>query len=139
MTEEEKRIEMWADMAESPSLLLEMARIGYFGNRFEVYVNTDDPGSIPHFHVRDRATRGQEFHTCIRIDSNRYFHHTGKEDILNAKERKQLVEFLQRAPEDAEELGTNWRNLLVQWNANNSDSKVSKTLEMPDYMNIREG
>lgn len=29
--------------------LYEMARVGYMGD-YEVYVNTDDPGIIPHFH-----------------------------------------------------------------------------------------
>ena len=37
----------------STNVLEEMARVGYMSPKFEVYVYTDDPGYIPHVHVRD--------------------------------------------------------------------------------------
>ena len=66
--------------------LTEMARIGFTDDMYEIYINTDDPGNIPHFHYR-KANKWSEFHTCIKIASAEYFHHTGKEDVLNSKQR----------------------------------------------------
>ena len=89
---------------ENKKNLTEMARIGFTDDGFEVYINTDDGfevyintddgGNIPHFHYRTKNT--WEFHTCIRLDIAEYFHHDGKEDILNSKQRKQLVKFLKQ-------------------------------------------
>ena len=68
--------------------LYEMALIGPMTNVLEVFVNTNDGGYIPHFHIWDSSTRGSEFHTCIRYDCPEYFHHSGKEDTLNSREKK---------------------------------------------------
>lgn len=74
MTEEQQK--RWIkDMADSMrkqdelehGLLCEMARVGYFGDKYEVYINTNDPGNEPHFHVRDIKTQGEDFHTCVKI------------------------------------------------------------------------
>ena len=35
-------------MHETQQELLEMARVGFTDDDYEVYVNTDDPGKIPH-------------------------------------------------------------------------------------------
>ena len=45
-------------ITEKRSLLAEMARIGFIGKKgeLEVYIRTNDPGNIPHFHVRDTST-----------------------------------------------------------------------------------
>ena len=76
--------------ANEPVGLEEMARIGYIDN-LEILIWTDDPGNIPHFHIRDRSTKGQEFNCCIRIDKPEYFIHTGKENKLNSKQIKNLI------------------------------------------------
>jgi hypothetical protein len=74
-------------------MLDEMARVGFMGN-FDVIVNTDDPGYVPHFHIIDKATRGGEFNTCIKLETNQYFLHGSHTDKLNAKQRKVLNEFM---------------------------------------------
>ena len=114
--------------------LSEMARLGYFDS-YEIFVFTNDSGKIPHFHVRDKETMGQKFHTYIRIDKAEYFHHTGKEDILNKKERKELVNFL-RSNYRNRENETNWNHLIDLWNDNNSDVEINEDLEIPDYINM---
>lgn len=52
--------------------VLGMARVGFTPDRYEVYVNTNDGGKIPHFHYRD-ANDWNRFHTCIKIDKPEYF------------------------------------------------------------------
>ena len=113
----------WDDM------LLEMAQIGNINKTLVIYVRSNDPGNIPHFHIVDKTTLGNKFHTCIKIETSEYFHHTGKEDVLNSKERKQLLDFLNYS----NELGvSNWRYLLLSWNTNNSTKKVNMNIQLPD-------
>ena len=116
--------------------LLEMARVGYTNDMYEVFVNTDDPGYIPHFHYRKGKPNNYTFHTCIKLKSPEYFHHTGKEDNLNSKQIKELIKFLQSSSED-DENKTNWEVLLIEWNRNNSQEKVDKNQEMPDYNKLK--
>lgn len=125
------------DKALDESIMLEeMARIGYTDDSYEVYVNTDDPGNIAHFHYRKGKQNDYTFHTCIKIESAEYFHHTGKEDILNKQQRKQLVQFLKEKPKKAN-YKTNWEFLISMWNVNNSDVEIEADLEMPDYENLK--
>lgn len=116
-------------------LLLEMAKIGNIKD-LVLYVRTNDPGNCPHFHIVDEATLGQQFHCCVRIDCAQYFKHTGKEDVLNSKRRRELIEFLQTSSEDEPEK-TNWKVVLVEWNRNNSTKKVSLDLQMPNYKELK--
>lgn len=115
-----------------------MSRIGYCGN-LELYVNTDDLETIPHFHIRDRDN-WDNFHSCIKILSAEYFSHEGKEDVLNSKQRKKLQEFME-APADIDIEGVNeinnWKYICVLWNSNNSSAKVPKDAKMPDYRQLR--
>ena len=90
--------------------LTEMARIGFTDDMYEIYINTDDPGNIPHFHYR-KANEWDKFHTCIKIATAEYFHHTGKEDVLNSKQRKELVKFLSSKHETIENL-TNYQSSI---------------------------
>lgn len=120
---------------EQEMAILEMARIGYLDNALEVYINTNDPGHIPHFHVRDKATRGDNFHTCIEIKTNRYFHHTGKEDVLNSSQRKALMEFVKSKDKYGDEI---WPLIIKEWNRNNSDFEVDLNQNIPDYTTIHE-
>ena len=115
-------------------LLGEMSRIGYLDS-YEIYIRTDDAGKIPHMHIWDRNTKGQKFHTCVRLDKAEYFHHTGKEDELNSAERKKLVEFLKSKHPKFKM--TNWKYLLIQWNENNSDVYIDEDSKMPDYRKLR--
>ena len=121
--------------------LLEMARVGYMGKRgeYEVYVRTDDPGHVPHFHLRDSATQGKNFETCIELKNNRYFLHGGYTDTLNSSQRKCLADFME-APN--EYFGNNYVATVYAWNINNSTEniKIKKDehgrIIMPDYRTI---
>ena len=115
--------------------LYEMARVGMI-DEYEVYIHTDDPGKIPHFHIWDYSTRGQNFHTCVRIDKPEYFHHTGKEDVLNSKMRKELVKFLTSKSKN-KRFDTNWEYLISMWNDNNSDIQIDEEQEIPNYLMLK--
>lgn len=117
------------------SMLLEMARVGFIDDEYEVYIHTDDPGNVPHFHIWDAETRGQKFHTCIRIESPEYFHHTGKEDYLNSSMRKELVRFFKDKSKN-KRFSSNWEYLVSMWNDNNSKINVPEDITMPDYTKL---
>lgn len=114
-------------------MLLEMASIGNIDNTLCVVIRMNDAGNIPHFHIMDKSTLGKKFHTCVKIETPEYFHHTGKVDVLNSKQRKSLVEFLKSSHRN----GTKWEMLIDLWNINNSTIKVDDNIDMPDYTNIR--
>ena len=118
------------------SMLLEMARVGFIDNKYEVYIHTDDPGNIPHFHIGGAATRGQKFHTCIRIDVPKYFHHTGKEDVLSSSMKKDLVRFLKSKPLKLKRYSTNWEVVVDMWNNNNSKVQIPEDTPIPDYTKL---
>ena len=111
----------------------EMAQIGGIDNELVVYVRSNDPGNIPHFHIVDKTTLGRKFHTCVKIESPEYFHHTGKEDTLNSKQRKLLVNFLNSMTPLEK---SHWEFLLLTWNTNNSNRKLRMDLSMPDYTKL---
>ena len=113
--------------------LWEMAQIGVV-NGYQIYVRTDDAGKIPHFHIWDKNTMGDLFHTCVRIDCAKYFHHTGKEGKLNSKMRKSLVNFLQSKDEFDD--CTIWVTLLKEWNRNNSNVRIPLDTKMPNYLEL---
>lgn len=111
----------------------EMAQIGGIDNNLIAYVRSNDPGNIPHFHIVDKSTLGTKFHTCVKIESPEYFHHTGKEGVLNSKQRKSLVNFLNSlTPLEI----SHWEFLLLTWNTNNSNKKLRMDLPMPDYTKL---
>ena len=81
------------EMELTDKMLMEMASIGDLDNKLTIIIRMNDPGNIPHFHIVDKQTLGNKFHTCIKIETAEYFHHTGKEDVLNSKQRKLLVNY----------------------------------------------
>lgn len=117
-------------------LLEYYARIGYFGrkNEFEVYIRTDDPGYIPHFHVMDSATQGKNFDACIELSTNKYFSHGGHVDTLNSRQRKALAEFMESPCDKYFE--NNYERTVYEWNSNNSNMNVEYTGEIPNYREI---
>jgi len=119
---------------ETTKNLTEMARVGFTDDDYEIYVNTNDSGKIPHFHYRD-STDWNSFHTCIKMRSSEYFHHGNKQNILNNKQRKILVEFLSSVTVIKNFNGlTNWQVMLSLWNMNNSDVTIDENFEMPNYL-----
>ena len=114
-------------------VLDEMARLGHIG-KYEIYIRTNDAGSIPHMHIWDKDTQGQKFHTCVRLDKAEYFHHTGKEDVLSSRDKKELVLFLM---EQHKKLPiTNWNYAKILWNENNSNVLINDDQSMPDYTQL---
>ena len=117
--------------------LMEYARVGFINDAMEVYVMTDDPGHIPHFHLRDVKTRGEEFDTCIEITKPKYFLHGHHNDTLNAKGKKALAEFMEaKCPNSKYE--NNYELTVDMWNLNNSSINVSyeRGQEIPNYRNL---
>lgn len=112
-------------ITEKRSLLAEMARIGFIGKKgeLEVYIRTNDPGNIPHFHVRDTSTMGTEFETCVRIQTNAFFLYGRYKDTLNSAERKALAEFME-APDVDGHFSSNYSATIYEWNKNNSNVKI---------------
>jgi len=126
---------------EEKEMLNEMARVGYMGkkNEFEIYVRTDDPCHIPHFHLRDSSTQGKIFETCIELKTNKYFHHGQYKDVLNSSQRKSLATFMEA---ENEYFPNNYMATIYAWNTNNSSEKVTPVKDdegnviIPNYRNI---
>ena len=121
----------------------EMARVGFLSKTtpcpYEIYIMTDDPGKIPHFHIRDykkKGKSGQEFHTCIDLTQPKYFHHPGKQDNLSRKQLKELVDFLSSKYKNRNE--TNWQHIIDAWNDNNSDVELNINSKIPNYTDIED-
>lgn len=123
------------------SRLDEMARVGFMEGGYEVYVCTDDPGCIPHVHVRDESTHGDNFETCIQLNTNRYFLHGHYKDTLNSQQRKDFAKFME-SPSRNPKYRNNYEYAVDMWNDNNSSTSVTvATLEngdiiIPDYRNL---
>ncbi len=114
-----------------------MARAGFTKDNYEVYVNTDDGGNIPHFHYRLKSD-WNKFHTCIRLDSPEYFHHNGKEDVLNSSQKKNLQKFLSSQVTLSRYKGkfeNNFELLCFLWDINNSNVQ-SDDWDLPDYTTL---
>ena len=122
--------------------LFEMARIGYIpyvqgakDGEYEIYVNSDDEGKIPHFHIRN-TNDWSKFHTCIEFRRPKYFHHGNKQDVLNTKMKKELMRFF-RAKTNIGRVRvidlTNWDLACIDWNKNNSDVMLPDDMKMPNY------
>ena len=136
MSKKDKLIENTINlMNEEKHELYEMARIGFTDDGFEVYINTDDGGNIPHFHYRRGKYPNYDFHTCIRLDEAEYFHPEGKEGRLNSKQKKDLLRFLNSINKDEDK--TNWQILLIEWNRNNFNIRIDKNQKMLNYLNLK--
>ena len=114
-----------------------MARVGYVDS-YEIYVNTNDGGELPHFHMRDPSD-WDKFHTCILITEAKYFLHAGKEDTLNSKQRKALQAFMEALVGNkkyVDKFRNNWELVCFLWELNNSDAIISDDATMPDYTKL---
>ncbi len=115
---------------------LEMARVGILECNLDIFIRTDDPGKLPHFHIVDRNNLDKRDNEgCIRIDKAEYFSHGNKTMTLNSKQRKELIKFLNEKPKNGL-TDTNWRYIVALWNDNNSDVILPIDLEMPDYTQL---
>ena len=118
-----------------------MARVGFLDKHevIEVYVNTNDAGNIPHFHLRDKND-WDKFHSCIKITSSEYFPHEGKEDELQASMRKALDKFMRsrvNSPKYSDKFDNNWQLVCFLWELNNSNMEIPDDATMPDYKELK--
>ena len=115
----------------------DIAIIGYLpadsNGSVEVYVQTDDNGGVPHFHVRKHGKKGKlEWETCIKYTEALYFLHDSYKDKLPDKNiSKALDEMLKT--ENPNDHRTYWQTAIVAWNNNNSSVEVPFDLPQPDY------
>lgn len=115
-----------------------MARVGFTSDKYEVYVNTNDGGKIPHFHYRD-ANDWNRFHTCIRIDRLEYFHHEGETDVLNSKQKRALQRFMKSKVSlnrYKDKFRNNWELICFMWDINNSDVQIDDSIQQPNYVEL---
>jgi len=112
----------------------------------DLYVDTDDSGEIPHFHIRNfRFGTGNYygFLTGIEFQKPAYFHQQRPTDVLDDEERQALSEFFSTVVEDRRrfrEAGiTVWDMACIMWNWNNPDNPLPDDLEIPDYTKLGEG
>lgn len=124
-----------------PEYLLEMARIGFIPvnskKSIEVYVNTDDSGKIPHFHVRKYGKNHNfDWETCIRYDKAEYFMHGKYEGKLPKGINKELDKMLRTVDNRDRNKRTYWQKAIDDWNDNNSDIELPLNLEQPDYTKL---
>lgn len=120
--------------------VLEMARAGtvQIDGVYEVFVNTNDAGNIPHFHFRD-AVDWDKFHACIKIESAEYFAHDGKDSVLNTKQKKYLEKFMREKvsiSKYAAKFSNNWELVCFLWDMNNSNRLISDDIVQPDYRKL---
>ena len=81
--------------------------------------------------------KSNEFHTCIKFDSPKYYHHIGNEDILNKKQLDNLIIFLSSKPLNTKHFKSNWELLLFIWNTQNKNIKIDDKLKMPNYNRLK--
>ena len=105
--------------------IVEMARVGYIGkkNDYEVYIHTNDMGNIPHFHLRDSATQGEDFETCVQLKDNKYFLHGRYASVMNSSLRNSLANFMESESKVVKGK-TNYEIAVEAWNLNNSSENV---------------
>ena len=119
--------------------VMEMAKIGTFGTKvgetgnYVVWIYDEEGDGIPHFHI---VNREKNFSCCVKILECDYFKHSGKDDILNSKLRKNLVAFLTSKHKYLPV--TNWDYLCAAWNDNNSNYEIPIPTKMPDYTKLRD-
>ena len=116
----------------------EMARVGIMNNIFDVIVHTDDMGFVPHVHIIDRNTGGNEFDCCVQLEKNHYFIHGNHVDMFNSRQCKIFDDFMKQ-PCRSPKYRNNYEFAVEMWNANNSESYVqikedeNGEIIMPDY------
>ena len=118
-------------------------RNGGENNGFKVQLGENEGENIPHFHLDNGETGKKQKKTAIMINKPYYFLHGDKTYILNSKERKILIAWLNTKPEKSKinknnETGelpkNNWENLRNMWNNYYPQAKI--TCNQVDYSNL---
>ena len=104
-----------------------------------VAVHTIEGDNIPHFHLERKNRKISD--TCVRLDTNEFFTHGNKEDMLNNSDCLELDRWLRLGnlkypiSDDNTKFLTNWQVLATMWN-----SRLTGMLDLndqPDYSVIR--
>lgn len=111
-------------------------------SKFNVQLGENEGHNIPHFHLDNGEIGNKKKKTAIRIDMPYYFLHGDKTYILNSKERKNLIVWLNAKPiykkgnenEKRELPKTNWENLKNMWNKYYPQAKIN--CDKIDYSNL---
>ena len=79
----------------------------------------------------------ENFSCCVKILKPDYFIHTGKEDTLNSKLKKSLINFLTSKHRKRKNI-TNWEYICMCWDDNNSNYELPEEIydNMPDYTKL---
>ena len=126
-----------------------IARIGYLGDNdeYELFVETDDEETTPHFHIRDVETKGERFETCVCFGANRYCLHGTYKDVLTSEQQallKEYMESLSRYKLYSFPLMRNYEWAAEMWNLNNEATQVPLSYDsgddviIPDYDKMNE-
>ena len=104
-----------------------------------VVVHTIEGDNIPHFHLERKNRKMTDI--CVRLDTNEFFTHGEKEDMLNNSDCLELDRWLRlenrKYPinSDGIKFLMNWQVLATMWN-----SRLTGMLDLndqPDYSVIR--
>ena len=125
--------------------------VGDEGCRLTVYIRSNEK-MTPHFHVFDKAgmyrTQAHKggFHTCVEIETSRYFKHDVYMDNLDKASMSVLDAFMRErrtSPKYNSGVGlTNFEHTVNEWNDNNAQDRKRpmfvnpKTAIQPDYTDI---
>jgi hypothetical protein len=110
---------------------------------FKVQLGENEGENIPHFHLFNNEIGKKKKKTAIRLDMPYYFLHGDKTYILNSKERKNLIAWLDAKPDSSKinknnETGefpkNNWENLRNMWNNYYPQAKI--TCNKIDYSTL---
>lgn len=112
----------------------------------EVFVKTDDENVEPHVHIWDRTTRGEKFHTCVKLLTPEYFPHGDKyNDVFSSEQKKAFAKFMEsidlNCKEDLRVEITVYEVCCWLWNMNNSSVEVEVCYYadepiIPDYSQL---
>ena len=119
--------------------IYEMARICKLpsDNNIEIFVNTDDGGNMPHFHVWKKLSRRvHEWETCIKFEEPEYFLHGKYKDKVSTKIAKEIDKVLRSKKINDRSGRTYWQAAVDSWNDNNSNVTLPMDLQQPDYTTL---
>lgn len=105
-----------------------ISRIGFIGV-YEIYINTDDEKTIPHFHIRNLK---DNFSSSICIEKAEYCLHDGAVNTLNTEMKLKLQDFLRQPIQFLNADFSYWECICLTWDVNNPKSQINAHLQ-PDY------
>ena len=113
--------------------LFEMVKCGEIEGLY-IIIWTNDSGFIPHMYIfNNQNPKKATFDAYLKIETPEYFKHGHHTDILNGKQMRSLINFLQGVDEYGD---SNWKFIIKTWNKNNSKQTIPIDTPIPDYMSL---